>query len=53
MVNASLCCTRLPLHTPGGVPAVQEHASEESQKYKVGKFIVEKSKVLKVRLMGS
>lgn len=29
--------------------SLQEHAFEESQKYKEGKFIVEKAKVLKVR----
>lgn len=27
---------------------MQEHAFEESQKYKEGKFIIEKAKVLKV-----
>lgn len=30
----------------------QEHAFEESQKYKEGKFIIEKAKVLKVRVVA-
>ncbi len=31
------------------LPCIQDQAFEESQKYKEGKFIVEKARVMKVR----